>query len=100
MSGGFHRLITAFRYVPCMASPLPTGKKAVNLAGTGPRVSRIRRDPPPVVKAVPVRDIEGHDRRNAIIGVVTFALALFVILVGFSSVSGWSPREYTLRFDK
>ena len=83
-----------------MASPLPTGKKSVNLASApAVRVSRIRRDPPPKVKEVPLRDIEEHDRRNAVIGVVTFALALFVILVGFSSVSGWSPSEYTLRLD-
>ena len=99
MNGGFHRLITAFRYAHCMASPLPTGKKSVNLAGTGPRVSRIRRDPPPKVKEVPVRDVEEHDRRNAVIGVVTFALALVVIMVGFSSVSGCTLDQYEIRLD-
>ena len=82
-----------------MARPLASGKKSVNLASAPAPGSRIRRDPPPKVKEVPIRDIEEHDRRNAVIGVVTFALALFVILVGFSSVNGCTPSEYTLRLD-
>ncbi len=79
-----------------MASPLRTGKQSVNL--TAPvRASRIRRDPPPVVKKVPVRDPDELDRRTVVIGVVTFALALFVIVIACSTYAGWSPRNYTVR---
>ena len=79
-----------------MARPLASGKQSVNLAPPGVRVSKIRRDPPPKVKEVVVRDPEEHDRRNAVIGILVFTLALAVILIGFSSVSGWSPSEYTI----
>jgi hypothetical protein len=83
-----------------MARPLASSKQSVDLASARVPGSRIRRDPPPKVKEVPVRDIEEHDRRNAVIGVVTFALALFVIMIGFSSMSGWSPSEYVLHLDE
>ena len=43
--------------------------------------------------------LDEHDRRNAVIGVITFALALFVILIGFGSVRGCSPQEYTVELD-
>lgn len=78
-----------------MASPLKTGKSSVNLATDGPRVSRIRRDPPPkvVVKEI---DIDEVDRRDMVIGVVAFALALFVIILAVSAYKGWSPREYVV----
>ena len=79
-----------------MASPLPTGKQSVNLAASGPRVSRIRRDPPPPVKPVVVVDPEERDRRDVILGVITFALAIFVILFGFGRYSSWSPSQYTV----
>ena len=82
-----------------MASPLSTGKKPVNLLPQGAPGSRIRRDPPPPVKQVVVRDIEEHDRRNAVVGIIVFALSLVVILVGFSSISGCTISEYTLRLD-
>jgi hypothetical protein len=78
-----------------MASPLKTGKQSVNLAAGEVRVSRIRRDPPPAVKEIVVRDPEERDARTVVIGVVVFALALFVIAIGFSSFAGWSPRQYT-----
>ena len=81
-----------------MASPLQTGKKSVDLAPSGPRVSRIRRDPPPAVKELVVRDPNERDTRMVVIGIVTFALALFVILVAFASYIGWSPRQYTVHF--
>jgi hypothetical protein len=81
-----------------MASPLQTGKQSVNLAAGEVRGSRIRRDPPPAVKEVVVRDPDERDARMVVIGIVTFALALFVIAIGFSSVTGWSPRHYTLHF--
>ena len=81
-----------------MARPTPTGKQSVNLATEGPRVSRIRRDPPPkvVVKQV---DPDVVDRRDVIIGVLAFALAVCVIIIGFGSWSGWSPAEYTVEMN-
>ena len=82
-----------------MASPLKRGKQAVDLATKEVRVSRIRRDPPPVVKELVVRDRNESDRINAIIGIVTFALALFVILLGVSSWTGWSPTQYTIHIN-
>lgn len=81
-----------------MASPLRTGKQSVDL--TAPvRVSRIRRDPPPVVKQVAVRDPEERDARAVVIGVITFALALGVIIFGFSNVGGRAPSEYTVHLE-
>ena len=82
-----------------MASPLKTGKKTVDTGSRAPG-SRIRRDPPPPapVKKLEVRDNNENDRRMAVIGIVTVALALFVIIVGFSSVGGWTPRQYIARF--
>jgi hypothetical protein len=82
-----------------MARPHPTGKQSVNLgsnlASPGPRVSRIRRDPPPAVKEKFV-DPEERDQWAVVVGILTFALAIFVIVIAFGSYSGWSPREYTV----
>jgi hypothetical protein len=82
-----------------MASPLKTGKQSVNLAPGEVRVSKIRRDPPPAVKELVIRVPHERDTRMVVIGVVTFALALFVIAIGFSSAYGWSPSQYTLKID-
>jgi hypothetical protein len=79
-----------------MASPLKTGKQSVDLAAGAVRVSKIRRDPPPAVKEIVVRDPEARDTRMVVIGVLVFALALFVIAIGFSSFAGWTPRQYTV----
>ncbi len=79
-----------------MASPLSTRKQAVNLSTGEVRVSKIRRDPPPKIKEIPLRDPEEHDRITVAVGVLTFALALVVILIGFSSFKGSSPREYII----
>ena len=81
-----------------MASPLQTGKKSVNLAASASPGSRIRRDPPPAVKELVVRDPHDRDTRMVVIGIVSFALALFIILVAFASYTGWSPRQYTVYF--
>ena len=78
-----------------MAHPTPTAKQSVNLASAGPRVSRIRRDPPPVVKEKVV-DLEEQDQWTVVVGVLAFALAIFVIVLAFGSYSAWSPREYTI----
>jgi len=79
-----------------MARPLAPGKQSVDLAAPEARASRIRRDPPPVVKEIVFRDRDENNRRNALIGVLTFALAIFVIVLAFASYSGWSPRHYTV----
>ena len=79
-----------------MARPLQTGKKSVNLASPPAPGSRIRRDPPPKVKEIVVRDPEERDQWAMIVGVLAFALAIFVITLAFVSYSGWSPRQYTV----
>ena len=76
-----------------MASPLQTGKRSVDLGSAAVRGSRIRRDPPPVVKEKVV-DTEERERWTMVIGVVAFALAIFAIILGWSSYSGWSPADY------
>ena len=70
-----------------MASPLQTGKKSVNLAAPV-RPSRIRRDPPPIAKKVVVKDPEERDAQTVVIGVIAFALAIFIITLGFSAYQG------------
>ena len=82
-----------------MASPLKSGKQAVNLASGEVRVSKIRRDPPPPVKLKAVRHPDEIDRPAVVVGVIAVALALFVITLAFSSYSGWSPSEYTLEIN-
>lgn len=77
-----------------MASPLPSVKKSVDMA-QGVRVSRIRRDPPPVLKAVKDVDPDGRDARTVVLGILSFALAIFVIVLAFSSYAGWTPGNYT-----
>lgn len=80
-----------------MAQPLNTGKQSVDLASRGPRVSKIRRDPPPVAKKTVVPDREQVDRRAAAVGILVFALAILVIVVGIGSYNGWSPSDQVLR---
>jgi hypothetical protein len=82
-----------------MASPLKTGKQSVNLAGSGARVSKIRRDPPPAKKEIDVRDPDEIDRQAVVVGVIVFALSLFVITLAFASYSGWTPRQYTIEWN-
>ena len=77
-----------------MASPLASGKQSVSLAPNGVRVSKIRRDPPPVVKEIAVADPDKRDTRTVVLGLVTLTLILIVIAVGLSSALGWSPRDY------
>ena len=78
-----------------MAAPLKSGKQSVKL-GAAVRVSRIRRDPPPIAKKIVERDADERDARVVAIGVVAFALAIFVIIIGFSSYYGASPSDYTI----
>ena len=78
-----------------MASPLQSGKKSVKLTPPVPG-SRIRRDPPPVVKRVELRDPEEIEARTVLIGVVSFAVAIVIIVIGISSNYGWSPADYNI----
>ncbi len=75
-----------------MAAPLKTAKQSVNLGSPGVAGSRIRRDPPPKVKEIAIRDPEERDRQDVIIGIMIFTLALFVIMLAFAAWSGWTPR--------
>ena len=61
-------------------------KQSVDLAAGPVRVSRIRRDPPPVAKkAADERDPERRETRTVVIGILSFEIALFIIILGFSS---------------
>jgi len=82
-----------------MASPLPTRKQSVDLGSSpGPRVSRIRRDPPPAVKPKELRHPDQVNRTAVVVGIVVVALSVVVILIAFSIYSGkgWTPRNYTV----
>ncbi|WP_309663157.1 hypothetical protein [Sphingomonas sp.] len=80
-----------------MALPHPTTKQSVNLASPGLGKSRIRREPPPAVKAPVVVDPEERDQWTVVVGILAFALAMFVITVAFGSYSRWSPRQYIVQ---
>jgi hypothetical protein len=80
-----------------MARPLPSGKQPVSLATDGVRVSRIRRDPPPVEKPKELRHPDDVNRSAVMIGVLAFALSIVVILLAFSAYTGRSPREYIVQ---
>ena len=89
-----------------MVSPLASGKQTVSLASPGlsgsksvrrsnsVTGSRIRRDPPPLAKDIAVPDPDQRDTRTVVIGILTFTLALVVIMIGVASYSGWTPRDY------
>ncbi len=83
-----------------MARPNPSGKLSVNLASNpasaGPRVSRIRRDPPPPVVKEEFVDPEERDQWAMAVGILTFALAIAAIVLAFGAYSDWSPRDYTI----
>ena len=80
-----------------MTRPLATGKKTVNLATSGVRASRIRRDPPPPkLKEISIEERNERDRRMAIIGIIVFTLTLMVLLTAVANWSGWSPSQYTI----
>jgi hypothetical protein len=78
-----------------MASPLNRRKQAVDLATPVPRVSRIRRDPPPPVKIVTAAEIRERDSLDVVLGILAVAVALMLILIGASTAS-WSPSQYTI----
>ena len=73
------------------------GKKTVNLAPPVAPVSRIRRDPPPAVKEKVLQTSDELDRWVVVVGVVSFALAVCVIIVAVVSYAGWpAPWQYTM----
>ena len=80
-----------------MARPLHNGKQPVKLAADGARVSKIRRDPPPVVRKTVIPDRDETDRRAVAIGILAFTLAVVVVIIALGSWAGWSPSEYTVR---
>ena len=76
-----------------MARLLQNGKTRVDLAAPAVRVSRIRRDPVSSAKEPSAADIREQDARGAIIGMIAFALAMFVILVGFMDAADPSTSQ-------
>lgn len=81
-----------------MASPLAPLKRTVDLAAAGPRVSRIRRNPPPPPRKEPVIAREDRERISATLGVLAVALALAAAIAGIGIYAGWTPRDYALHF--
>ena len=79
-----------------MASPFHSRKKTVDLATPMVRVSRIRRDPPPVEKVLTAGEIRERNARTVIVGVIAFGLLLFLLALGFTNAAGWSPSQYTI----
>ncbi|HET9355174.1 MAG TPA: hypothetical protein VFO42_03305 [Sphingomicrobium sp.] len=79
-----------------MAAPLTTAKQTVALGSGEVRVSRIRRDPPPVEKQTVVLSRNERDRRTVLLGIALSAFLALVLLAGFASYSGWSPRQVTI----
>ena len=82
-----------------MSAPLQSGKQPIKLGPNGVRVSKIRRDPPPIAKKIVVPDRDEMDQRAVVIGVLAFTLAILVAIVGISTYGGWSPRQVTLEVD-
>ena len=81
-----------------MAAPLNTAKQTVSLVPGEVRVSRIRRDPPLVETKTVVMTRSERDRRTVLLGIALSTAFLVVILVGFASYSGWSPRQVTIEW--
>lgn len=73
-----------------MSKQWKAGKKTVELKAEV-RPSRIRRDPPHVAGGT---DRKGYwrssewERKFAIIGIIVFALAIFIVTIGFSAITG------------
>ena len=82
-----------------MASPLPSGKKSVNMASPPVRVSRIRRDPPPIAQKIIVRDPDERDQRTVLFGIASFAAAIVIITIAFAGAYGWSPSQYNIEIN-
>ena len=61
-------------------------KPKVDMARSAPAVSRIRRDPPPPEKPKVLRSFYSPEQEGWVvgIGVILFALAIFIISIGIS----------------
>lgn len=69
-------------------------KATVALGGSeAPRGSKIRRDPPVTAKKTVVRHRSESDRRIVVVGITAFALAIFIIIMGFSSYYNGGSAE-------
>ena len=76
-----------------MAAPLPTAKQTVNLAAPGVKGSRIRRDPPPIVKQSEIEDPRERDVRVVVTGLIVFTLAIAVVVLAIGRAAGWSAAQ-------
>ena len=83
-----------------MAAPLQSRKQSVDMAKPALRVSKIRRDPPPPVKIVSAAEIRDRDARDIVIGIIAFALALFVVIMAISNAAGWSLSDYIVEVEE
>lgn len=81
-----------------MAIPLAPSKRTVDLAGTGPRVSRIRRNPPPPPRKESAIDREDREKISATLGVLAIAIALAAVIATIAITAGWTPRQYEIRY--
>jgi hypothetical protein len=81
-----------------MARPLPTAKKAVDLAGgSRPVGSRIRRDPPPPPpKKVSPSELREKEAWLIGTGITVVGLAIAVVIVAAAQWAGWSPSQYRI----
>ena len=75
-------------------------KPTVDMAAPVVRVSRIRRDPPPKVKEVSAADIREREAWVTVVGIGSFALALFVVAMGLSNAAGRSPSEIVIHIEQ
>jgi hypothetical protein len=69
----------------------------VDLATSGPKVSRIRRNPPaPPPKKVTPGELRQHEAKVILVGLIAAGLAIALILVQIANWAGWSPSNYHL----
>ena len=69
-----------------MSTPSAPRKPSVDLAADAPRASRIRKEPPPLEKPKTLRSFYSPEQEGWVvgIGVVLFAVAIFIISIGIS----------------
>ena len=79
-----------------MNNRFPSRKQSVDMSAPVLRVSRIRRDPPPPVKVITAAEIRERDARGIVIGIIAFALAVFIVLLALSNAAGWSPSQHAV----
>src|SRR5687767_3091423 len=77
-------------------APNPAPGGASGAASSGPRVSRIRRDPPPIAKPVIEVDPDERDQWAVIVGILAFSLPIFFLPLAFGIYADWSPADYSI----